>query len=228
MQSKLLVAAGGAQASAAGVPALLAGVLLVETGVPVPFPADLLVLAAGERAAAGAIPLWLAAVVLEAVAVAGTTALFLAARGPARALLERIVQRFSNRTAHLRDAASGSQQRHRATLALGRATPGLRTLTVIVAALAGMRARIAVPALVAGSTLFLQGHLLLGWAVGPLAESLLARARVAFVVIAVVLVVFAAFLWLRRRGSAGERGFAEGGCPACLGLAAVSGVIGRR
>jgi lysylphosphatidylglycerol synthetase-like protein (DUF2156 family) len=39
----------------------------------------------GERVSAGALPLWLAAAALEVVALAGTAALFLAARG----LLER-------------------------------------------------------------------------------------------------------------------------------------------
>ncbi|HEU4396674.1 MAG TPA: hypothetical protein VFU54_02405 [Actinomycetota bacterium] len=38
---------------------------------------------------AGALPLWLAVAALELVAVAGTTTLFLLARGPARTLLAR-------------------------------------------------------------------------------------------------------------------------------------------
>ena len=216
-------------ASAAGLPALLTGVLLVETGVPVPVPADLLVLLTGERAAAGSVPLWLAALVLEVVAVLGTSLLFLAARGPARAVLQRIVDRFGARSARLLNAARRAEERRPATLALGRATPGLRTLTVVVASLAGVRPRIALPALVAGSTLFLQGHLLLGWALGPAADALLAKARIAVVVLLVALLAVAAVVWLRRRNRAtGERGFAEAGCPACLVVAAASGVLGRQ
>lgn len=216
-------------ASAAGVPALFGGVLLVEGGVPVPVPADLLVLLTGERAAAGAIPLWLAALVLEVVAVAGTAALFLATRGPARVVLQRLVDRVGIRARRLFDAARRAEERRPVALAVGRATPGLRTLTVVIAALAGVRPRVALPALVAGSTVFLQGHLLLGWALGPVAETLLSKARVAVLVVLVALLLAAAAVWLRRRGrEVGERGFAEASCPACIALAAASGVIPRR
>ena len=45
----------------------------------------------GERVSAGALPLGLAALALELVALAGTAALFLAARGPGRALLTRVL-----------------------------------------------------------------------------------------------------------------------------------------
>jgi membrane protein DedA with SNARE-associated domain len=44
----------------------------------------------GELVPDGAMPLWLAMVALELVALAGTAALFLAARGPGRALLSRL------------------------------------------------------------------------------------------------------------------------------------------
>jgi hypothetical protein len=50
--------------------------------VPIPVPSDLVMLLLGERVSAGALPLWLAVVALELVSLAGTGALFLAARGP--------------------------------------------------------------------------------------------------------------------------------------------------
>jgi membrane protein DedA with SNARE-associated domain len=84
---------GGVLAGAgagAGVPGLLALLLAMEAGVPVPVPSDLVMLLLGERVSAGALPLWLAAAALELVALTGTAALFLAARGPGRALLSRI------------------------------------------------------------------------------------------------------------------------------------------
>jgi membrane protein DedA with SNARE-associated domain len=74
----------------AGVPGLLGLLLAMEAGVPVPLPSDLVMLVLGERVSAGALPLWLAAAALEVVALAGTAALFLAARGPGRALLARV------------------------------------------------------------------------------------------------------------------------------------------
>jgi membrane protein DedA with SNARE-associated domain len=73
-----------AAAVAGGVPGLLGLLLAMEAGVPVPVPSDLVMLLLGERVSAGALPLWLAVVALEVVALAGTAALFMAARGPAR------------------------------------------------------------------------------------------------------------------------------------------------
>jgi hypothetical protein len=79
-----------AAAAGGGVPGLLGLLLAMEAGVPVPVPSDLVMLLLGERVSAGALPLWLAAAALEVVALAGTAALFLVARGPGRALLARV------------------------------------------------------------------------------------------------------------------------------------------
>jgi membrane protein DedA with SNARE-associated domain len=218
-----LLAAAGTTASAGGLPALLGGVLLVESGVPIPVPADLLVIVVGERASAGAIPLWLAVIVLELIAIIGTTLLFLAIRGPARTVLARVARHLPLPASRL-DKATERIQQGRSAVVVGRTTPGLRTLTVVAAALSRMRGAVALPLLVAGSTVFLQGHLALGYALGPVADSILARARVALVLIAVLLVVTAAAVWLLRRGRReGEVGFAEAACPACIALAALAG-----
>jgi len=77
--------------SGAGAPGLLGLLLAMEAGVPIPVPSDLVMLLLGERVSAGALPLGLAALALELVALAGTAALFLAARGPGRALLTRVL-----------------------------------------------------------------------------------------------------------------------------------------
>src|SRR2546428_13463380 len=76
-----------------GIPALFAGLVVVEAGVPLPIPGDVLMLLIGERAAAHALPLWLAVTGLEAVVLVGTTALFIAARGPAQTALFRVARR---------------------------------------------------------------------------------------------------------------------------------------
>jgi membrane protein DedA with SNARE-associated domain len=68
----------------------------MEAGVPIPVPSDLVMLLLGERVSAGAMPLWLAMVALELVALAGTAALFLAARGPGRAVLSRLLSRLTH------------------------------------------------------------------------------------------------------------------------------------
>jgi membrane protein DedA with SNARE-associated domain len=115
----------------------------------------------GERVSAGALPLWLAALALELVAVAGTAALFLAARGPGRALLTRAGPRLGLTGPRLARAAQLLERRGWPALVAGRTTPGLRTVTVVAAASSGVRAGRALPALVLGSSLFLQAHLLL-------------------------------------------------------------------
>jgi hypothetical protein len=101
----------------------------------------------------------------------------------------------------------------------GARPPGLRTVTVVAAAGSGIRVGRALSALVLGSSLFLQAHLLLGYALGPAVRELLERARVPVLVVAAVALAAAATLLLRRgrRGRA-TRVLAEGACPACLAL----------
>src|SRR5439155_11760652 len=65
-----------------GAPLALALLVPMEAGIPIPLPADLVMLLVGEQAAAGHIPLWLAVLAFEAIAVVGTTLLYLLARGP--------------------------------------------------------------------------------------------------------------------------------------------------
>jgi membrane protein DedA with SNARE-associated domain len=148
------VAAGAA--TGAGVPGLLGLLLAMEAGVPVPLPSDLVMLLLGERVSAGAVPLWLAMAALEVVALAGTAALFLAARGPGRALLARVGSRLGLTGPRLARATELLERRGRPALATGRTTPGLRTVTVVAAASSGIRVGRALPALVLGSSLFLQ------------------------------------------------------------------------
>ena len=238
------VAAGSS--GGAGVSGLLGLLLVMEAGVPVPVPSDLVMLLLGERVSAGALPLWLAAAALELVALAGTAALFLAARGPGRALLRRVGARRTAPTPGRGSNREGGRGRegpraavHRVlgrvrddpdgrgvlpALVAGRTTPGLRTVTVVAAAGSGIRVGRALAALVAGSSLFLQAHLLLGYYLGPAARGLLERARLPVLVAAgLVLVVVVAVVLLRRRRGRVARVLAEGACPACLAL----GLAGR-
>ena len=208
--------------SGAGVPGLLGLLLAMEAGVPIPVPSDLVMLLLGERVSAGVLPLWLAALALELVAVVGTGALFLAARGPGRALLRRVGPRLGLTGPRLARAAGLLERRGWPALSSGRTTPGLRTVTVVAAASSGARVGRALPALVLGSSVFLQAHLLLGYALGPAARELLERARLPVLVVAAVALVATATLLLRRRGTRMTRILAEGACPVCLAL----GVLG--
>lgn len=57
--------------------------------MPIPVPADLLMLAVGARVSAGDVPLPVAVLVFEVIAIVGTGALFMAARGPGHGLVRK-------------------------------------------------------------------------------------------------------------------------------------------
>lgn len=221
MQAHVLAAAPGAL----GVPAAVALLVPMEAGIPIPIPADLVILLLGERAAAGSIPLWGAVLAIELVALVGTAALFALCRGPGNAVVTRLGPRLGLTAERLGRATGVVERRGRAALCVGRGTPGLRTLTVVAAGGSGLTARRALPALVLGSSVFLQLHLFLGFFFGPPARELIERATVPALVALAALVVGAAVFWLVRRGRrAGPQAWAEAACPACLAL----GLLGER
>ena len=227
------VAGGGAGGGVAGggVAGVLGLLVLTECGLPLPVPADVLMLLVGQQAAAGTLPLWLAAVAFVVVAVVGTTAGFLLARGPGRAALARLGPRVGLGPERVARATDLVVRRGRPMLALGRMTPGLRTLTVVAAASAVPPA-VALPLLVLGSTLFLEAHLVLGYALGAAAGRVLATAGPVVLAIVVLLALAALARTLLRRRRAGEgsdvpadvrgdvRAWSEAACPACLIVAA--------
>src|SRR5215831_12586561 len=190
------------KAGAAGLSGWVALVLLLpmEAGVPIPIPADLVMFTVGERVAAGAFPLWLAVAGFEVVSIIGTTVLFLACRGPAHRLVTRFGPRIGLSRARVSRGAAMVERRGRSALAIGRGTPGLRTVTVLAAAASGLGWRRALPALILGSSVFLQLLLVLG-----------------------LLVAGAFVFWRVRRGRrGGAEAWAEAACPVCVGLAIIS------
>jgi membrane protein DedA with SNARE-associated domain len=212
----------GTHAAAAGVglAAGLALLLATESGIPVLIPADLIMLAVGARVGAGGLPLWVAVLAFEGLAIAGTTALFLLARGPGHAIVARLGPRIGLTEARLGRATSLIERRGRPVLAIGRATPGLRTVTVVAAGGSGLSAWKALPALVLGSSAFLQLHLFLGYFLGSAAEHALRSATKPALVVLAVLVLAAIGFWLLRRGRRiGAASVEEAACPACLALA---------
>src|ERR1700733_10348040 len=94
-------------------PAALVLLLPMEAGIPIPLPADLVMFTVGERVGAGKIPLWLAVAGFEAIAVAGTAALFLACRGPAQRVIARFGPRIGLTKERLSRATSVAENRGR-------------------------------------------------------------------------------------------------------------------
>jgi membrane protein DedA with SNARE-associated domain len=218
-----IVAATRAGVHGLGVPAALALLVPMEAGVPIPIPSDLVMLGVGERAAAGAFPLWVAVIALEAVAVVGTAALFLLVRGPGHAVISRAGPRIGLTEDRLTRAKDLLKQRGRPALAVGRGTPGLRTVTVVAAGGSGLTLGQALPALAVGSSVFLQLHLFLGYFLGPYARRALHSARGPVLVLFAAALAGAVAFWLLRRGRrAGPEAWAEAACPACLALGLLS------
>jgi membrane protein DedA with SNARE-associated domain len=220
-----LSSAKGSAGLAGGIGAAAGLALLVpmEAGVPIPIPADLVMLAVGARVGAGDMPLAVAVLAFEAVAVVGTTALFLAARGPGYAVVRRFGPRLGLTPARLDRAVGLIERRGWLALAVGRSAPGLRTLTVIAAGSSGLSPRRALPALIAGSSVFLQLHLFLGYFLGPAAVHVLHAATVPALAALAVLLAGGIVFWLARRGRRlAAVGLAEALCPACLALAYVA------
>jgi membrane protein DedA with SNARE-associated domain len=205
----------------AGLSGLAALVVLLpmEAGVPIPLPADLVMFTVGERVAAGKFPLWLAVGGFEVIAVVGTTALFLASRGPAHRVIARFGPRLGLTQARVGRAAAFAETRGRPGLALGRGTPGLRTITVIAAGVSGLSWRRALPALILGSSVFLQVHLVLGLLLGPLAVRAFDQAKGPTLAALAVLVAGTLIFWrARRRKRAAPGAWMEATCPACIGV----------
>ncbi len=202
-----------------GLPALVPLMAVMEAGVPIPIPLDLVVLVVGERAAAGSVPVWLAVLLLEVVALAGTAALLLLCRGPGRAVVTRVGPRIGLTPERLARATALVTERGRSVLAVGRATPGLRTVTVVAAGSSGMSVRRALPALFIGSSVFLQLHLVLGYLLGPLARDAIESAMGPALAVLAVVAVAGVVVWLVRRGRReGAQAATEASCPACLAL----------
>jgi membrane protein DedA with SNARE-associated domain len=199
--------------------AALALLLPMEAGVPIPLPADLVMFTVGQQVAAGRFPLWLAVVGFEAIAVLGTTTLFLICRGPAHRIIARFGPRLGLTEARLGRAAALAEAHGRPGLAVGRALPGLRTLTVVAAGASGLAARRALPALVLGSSVFLQVHLVLGLILGPLAARAFDQAKGPALAAAAAAAVAALVYWrARRRKRAAPAAWMEATCPACIAV----------
>ena len=116
-------------------------------------------------------------------------------------------------------AAAFAETRGRPGLALGRGTPGLRTITVIAAGVSGLSWRRALPALILGSSVFLQVHLVLGLLLGPLAVRAFDQAKGPALAALAALVAGTLIFWrARRRKRAAPGAWMEATCPACIGV----------
>jgi hypothetical protein len=90
---------------------------------------------------------------------------------------------------------------------------------VIAAGASGLKGWRALPALIIGSSIFLQVHLVLGLLLGPLAVRAFDRAKGPALIAVAVLVAGALIFWrARRRRRAAPAAWTEATCPACMGV----------
>jgi membrane protein DedA with SNARE-associated domain len=206
----------------------LAGLLLIkEAGVPIPIPGDLLVIGAGVASSGNPATAVIALVAILIAGYVGGAVQFLLVRGGLRRAVLALLARFGVSQARIDALANRLRNGGARGVAIARATPGVRVPAIAASGLAALSFRPFLAGLVTGNSLFVGGHFLLGFVIGPPAVSFLEKQGLALTVGAfVLLAVIGAVGWLllrRSRRAATFAAWADAACPACLTLA----VIGR-
>jgi membrane protein DedA with SNARE-associated domain len=217
-------------------PLALAGVvgllLVKEAGLPVPIPGDLLVIGAGAALAAeGPAALGGLALILVAGYIGGTIQ-FALLRGAVRGPLLRALERLGVGAANVESLAARLRRTGARGVAISRMTPGVRVASIAACGLAGLPLAVFATGLVAGNTVFVTAHFVLGFALGASAERLIADVGSSLLPILAVCGALAAVggmgWWLLRRrvGRAADvlgtaAAWSDAACPACLAVALV-------
>ncbi len=97
---------------------------------------------------------------------------------------------------------------------------------MIAAGVSGLSGRRALPALILGSSVFLQVHLVLGLLLGALAVRAFNQVKGLTVAAVAVLVAGTLIFWrTRRRKRAAPAAWVEATCPACIGVTLLAGRV---
>jgi len=211
-------------AAALGLAALL---FIKEAGVPIPIPGDLLVLGAGVASAGNPAGAVVALVSILVAGYLGGLVQFVLARGALRRPLLALLTRFGVPRARIDALSERLRSGGARGVAIARATPGIRVPAIAASGVAALPMQAFAPGLVAGNTLFVGAHFVLGYVVGVPAVELIQSSGTALIVGGlVVFAVIGAVGWLllrrRRRSDADFAAWADAACPACLALAVVS------
>jgi membrane protein DedA with SNARE-associated domain len=179
-------------------------VFIEEAGVPLPLPGDLVMVVAGLRIAGGRMGLISTLILLEAATLLGGSVLYwLAARG-GRPLLYRFGRYIHLDHAKLARAEEWVTRHGALAVIAGRILPGLRIPTAVAAGVFGIRYSVFLPALAAGSFLYIGFWVAIGYFFGPEALAILDRVRLPLraLISLVLFVALGAFLALiyRRTG----------------------------
>lgn len=210
--------------AALGLAALL---FIKEAGVPIPIPGDLLVLGAGVASAGNPAGAVVALVSILVAGYLGGLVQFVLARGALRRPLLALLTRFGVPRARIDALSERLRSGGARGVAIARATPGIRVPAIAASGVAALPMQAFAPGLVAGNTLFVGAHFVLGYVVGVPAVALIQSSGTALIVGGlVVFAVIGAVGWLllrrRRRSDADFAAWADAACPACLALAVVN------
>jgi membrane protein DedA with SNARE-associated domain len=211
-------------AAALGLAALL---FVKEAGVPIPIPGDLLVLGAGVASAGNPAGAVVALVTILVAGYLGGVVQFVLARGALRRPLLALLTRFGVPRARIDALSERLRSGGARGVAIARTTPGVRVPAIAASGVAALPMQSFVPGLVAGNTLFVSAHFVLGYVVGvPAVAIIQSSGTVLLVGGLVVFAVVGAIGWLllrrRRRSTADFAAWADAACPACLALALVN------
>jgi membrane-associated protein len=204
--------------------------LVKEMGVPIPVPGDLIVLGTGAAVAQGQGVPAIALVLVVGATIVGGAVQFLLVRGAARPMILRILRRVGVGEERIERLAERLRRRGATGVAVARATPGIRIVSIAAAGIAALPFARFLAGLLIGNSLFVGGHFLLGFALGPTATGLAQRIGGIGVALVGTIVVLGVIGWagwslIRRRRAAAAEGTADASgdwsdasCPACLAL----------
>jgi len=147
--------------------AIWLAVLIEELGIPMPIPSDLLIVFAGVAAGHSAARLGLSFVGIALASALGSSGLYLIVQRGGCPLIERFGRYIHLGSAQLARGEALLRQGGWSRIALGRAIPGLRYLTVIVCGLLSVPYRRYITAHLAGSSVYIAVLLALGALFGP-------------------------------------------------------------
>ena len=146
--------------------AICIAVLLEELGIPMPIPTDLLIVFAGVRAAEAPARFAVWFVTLNIVSALGASGLYMIARRGGRPLFERYGKYVHMGPEQLTRAEQLLRRGGWWGIALGRAIPGLRYITVIACGLLNIPYLRFVTAHIVGSSIYIAAFLALGAILG--------------------------------------------------------------
>lgn len=204
----------------------IAGLILVkEAGIPIPVPGDLVVIGAGAAAGRGDFDPVMAVIAIIIASVVGGVLQYGLLRSVARPALLRLLgrlgsaERVDRQTERLRSGGPRS-------VAIARATPGVRIVAIAASALAGVPAPAFIAGLAVGNGLFIAAHFALGYFVGEPVVTAVGGLLGPLAIAVVGLALIGGLGWyiIQRRSRetsdplATALSWTDACCPACLAL----------